>query len=49
MVNSENVFWNIDDHGKNGARSGAFGGHKRTHEGVGVVVAKCSNLDTTKF
>jgi hypothetical protein len=46
MLNNKNVVWNIIDHGKNGAGRIAFGGKKRTHEGVDVVVAGCS---TAKF
>jgi hypothetical protein len=49
MLSSRNVVWNIVDHGNNGASQGAFRGNKRTHEGVDVVVAECSNLGTAKF
>ncbi len=49
MLSSINVVWSIIDHGKNGVGRGTFGGNKRTHEGVDVVAAKCSNLGTTRF
>jgi hypothetical protein len=49
MLRSKNVVWNIVDHGKNGAGQGAFGSNKRTHEGVDVVVAECSNLGIARF
>jgi len=49
MVNNGNVVWSIVDHGKNGAREGAFGGNKRTHEGVDVVTIECSSLGITRF
>jgi predicted ABC-type sugar transport system permease subunit len=49
MLSSKNVVWSIIDHGKNGADQGAFGGNKRTHEGVDVVVAECSSLGTARF
>ncbi len=49
MLSSRNVIWSIVDHGNNGAGQGAFRGNKRTHEGVDVVVAECSNLGTTRF
>jgi hypothetical protein len=49
MVSNGNVVWNIVDHGKNGARQGAFGGNKRTHEGVDVDVVECSNLGIARF
>jgi hypothetical protein len=48
MVSNGNVVWNIVDHGKNGARQGAFGG-KRTHEGVDVGVIECNSLGIAKF
>jgi hypothetical protein len=49
MLINKNVVWNIVDHGKNGASQGAFGGNKRTREGVDVVAVKCSNLGTARF
>jgi len=49
MLSSRNVVWSIVDHGNNDAGQGAFRGNKRTHEGVDVVVAKCSSLGTARF
>jgi hypothetical protein len=49
MLIDKNVVWNIVDHGKNGANQRAFGGNKRTHEGVDVVAVKCSSLGTARF
>jgi hypothetical protein len=49
MLSNGNVVWSMVDHGKNGTSQGAFGGNKRTHEGVDVVAAECSTLGTTKF
>ncbi|CAK9221833.1 unnamed protein product [Sphagnum jensenii] len=49
MLSSRNVVWSIVDHGNNGAGQGAFKGNKRTHEGVDVVVAKCSSLGIARF
>ncbi len=49
MLNNKNDVWSIVDHGKNGASQGAFGGNKRTHEGVDVVAIECSNLGIARF
>jgi hypothetical protein len=49
MLSNRNVVWNIVDHRKNGVGQKAFGGNKRTHEGVDVVVAECSSLGTARF
>jgi hypothetical protein len=49
MLSSKNVVWSVVDHGKNGACQGAFGGNKRTHEGVDVVAIECSSLGTARF
>ncbi len=49
MLSSRNVVWSIVDHSNNGVGQGAFKGNKRTHEGVYVVVAKCSSLGIARF
>jgi hypothetical protein len=49
MLSSRNVVWRIVDHGNNGAGQGVFRGNKRTHEGMDVDVAECSNLGTARF
>jgi hypothetical protein len=49
MLSSRNVVWSIVDHGNNGVGRRAFGGNKRTHEGVDVIAAECSSLGIAKF
>ncbi len=49
MLSSRNVVWSIVDHGNNGVGQGAFGGNKRTHEGVDVVAVEYNSLGTTRF